>query len=177
MAKTARPLARLAPAAALLVLTALPAAAQLLCTMPNGVTITKNIGDCPADATLVRKPNGDIVRSAPPKPPAKAPPKATAAAPPPPAAQPAAPSAYDLAQYVCEAFKKVGASECDVDSNVFTTSYINTTLAIAPHQARVTCNDVAATMRQATNAFTARPWEIRIYSPFSGARPIATCAL
>lgn len=166
------------------------ASAQLLCTMPNGVVITKNIGNCPADATLVRKTNGDVVRSAPlPKPtPQQRPAQATTAAP-----QPAAPQApppahaaraarpeptdYDTAQVACKAFKQSGASECTVDTSVLGTSYINTTIAMAPHLALVTCKDVAASLHQATRAFAARNWEIRIYSPFSGNRPIASCEL
>lgn len=172
-----------------ILITLLPgaASAQLLCTMPNGVVITKNIGNCPSDATLVRKTNGDVVRSAPlpkpaqPKRPAQAvtaaPRPAAPQAPPPANAARPEPTDYDVAQVACKAFRQSGASECTVDTSVFGTSYINTTMAMAPHHALVTCKDVVASLHQATRAFAARNWEIRIYSPFSGNRPIASCEL
>ena len=157
------------------------AAAQLACTMPNGVVITKNFGSCPADAIKIQAADGTLLPITPPR-----------ASKPPPApvqraatikAQPAAttakiePSAYDYAQFICKAFKSVGATECKVDSSVFSTSYVDATFATSPGNAAIACKDAAATMRQQTKAFGSDKWVIRIYSPFSGNRPIATCDL
>lgn len=171
---------RTACTAALVATIPAPAGAQLLCTMPNGVTITKNLGDCPTDATMVRKQNGEIVRDSTPRPSSQPGRAAGNHAKPQPAPTPAPqqqPSAYEMAQLACTAFRQAGASECTVDSSVFSTSYINTTIATSPYLAAYTCKDVAATMRQATSAFRGAAWEIRIYHPFSGQRPIASCQL
>ena len=159
---------RFAGAAALATIT--PAtSAQLLCTMPNGIIIKRNIGDCPADATLVRKQTGEVVREAPPKQSPQAPPKQAQQA------APAQRTAYDVAQLACQAMRTSGATECTIDSSVFTTSYVNATLATTPRNATYTCKDLARAMRKGSQEFASRAWEVRIYSPFSGTRPIAAC--
>lgn len=161
----------------------LAASAQLACTMPNGVVITKNFGDCPADAVKIQKPDGTLLPVAPPRPKNAPRPvqRATATAPPAPAPAPAPaalpPNAYEYAQIICRAFEQVGATECEIDSSVFSTSYINATFATSPQRAATACSDVVTAMHKKTSAFGRGNWKIRIYSPFSGTRPIAACNL
>lgn len=158
--------------------------AQIKCTMPNGVVITQQLGECPRGATKAQGPDGKLLALPPPLPsPAKRTPApqtgtieahqaATRTTPAPPQ-----PSAYDYAQVICQAFEQAGASTCDVNSNVFSESTIETTLAISAPDALITCKDVAASMRAKTKVFETRPWKILIFSPYSGNRPTASCKL
>lgn len=165
------------------------AQAQVKCTMPNGVVITQQLGGCPSGAVKARAADGSEIALPPPA--SKSPPtqSATAAQPnpaPAPAPTPASPvatqrrtepSAYEFAQVICKAFEQVGATTCDINSNILSDSTIETTLAISPGNAALTCKDVAASMRAKTNAFDNKNWKILIFSPFSGNRPIAACRL
>lgn len=161
--------------------------AQVRCTMPNGVVITQQLGNCPQGATKAQAADGTpIALPPPPKPAAPAPKVAApkpAAATPAPAASPAPaptqaqPGAYDYARLICKAFEQSGATTCEINSNIFSDSTIETTLATTPASAAVTCKDVAASMRAKTKAFQEKNWRILIFSPFSGNRPIANCKL
>lgn len=158
------------------------AGAQVKCTMPNGVTITQQLGNCPNGAVRAQTADGKPIALPASKP--KAPPvaPATQTAPQPrPLAQaqskPEEPTDFEYAKLICLAFEQVGATTCDVESNVFSDSTIQTTLAMSPSSAAYTCKDVAATMRAKTRAFEGKNWKIQIFSPFSGNRPIASCKL
>lgn len=154
--------------------------AQLKCTMPNGVTITRQIGDCPADAVRIIGPDGKqlpVKKKPPPNPKPTAQATTRSTAPEPAPAAPTEPSAYEYAGLICKALEQSGATTCDVNSNVFSTSTIEATLATSPSNAVVTCKELAAIMRSKTRAFEAKEWKILIFSPFSGNRPIATCRL
>lgn len=152
-----------------------PAQAQLQCTMPNGVTITRQFGDCPRDSVKIVGPDGKLVQSQ--QRPQVAPKPAVQAAAAPAPTPAADPSAYDYARLICKALEQSGATTCDVNSNVFSTSTIEATLATSPSSASLTCNELAAIMRSKTRAFEAKEWKILIFSPFSGNRPIAACKL
>ena len=159
--------------------------AQVRCTMPNGVVITQQLGNCPQGATKAQAADGTPIALPPPPKPAVppqkvAPPKPAAAAPAPaqgPAPTQAQPGAYDYARLICKAFEQSGATTCEINSNILSDSTIETTLATTPASAAATCKDVAASIRAKTNAFQEKNWRILIFSPFSGNRPIANCKL
>ena len=161
------------------------AQAQVKCTMPNGVVITQQLGGCPSGAVKARAADGSEITLPPPKRPTPPPQSASAPQQQPAPAPPATatvqrrpePSAYEFAQVICKAFEQVGATTCDINSNILSDSTIETTLAISPSNASLTCNEVAASMRAKTNAFDGKNWKILIFSPFSGNRPIAACRL
>ena len=175
---------RLIGAAALIAATQ-TAQAQVRCTMPNGVVITQQLGNCPQGATKAQAADGTPIALPPPPKPAvppqkAAPPKPAAAAPAPaqaPVPAQAQPGAYDYARLICKAFEQSGATTCEINSNIFSDSTIETTLATTPASAAATCKDVAASMRAKTKAFQEKNWRILIFSPFSGNRPIANCKL
>jgi len=172
--------------ATLLAIAITPSAqAQVKCTMPNGVVITQQLGGCPNGAIKARAADGSEIAL---PPPASKSPSAQSAVAPQPKPTPAPtlpattqrrtePSAYEFAQVICKAFEQVGATTCDINSNILSDSTIETTLAISPSNAALTCRDVAASMRAKTNAFDDKNWKILIFSPFSGNRPIASCRL
>lgn len=159
--------------------------AQVRCTMPNGVVITQQLGNCPQGATKAQAADGTPIALPPPPKPAVppqkvAPPKPAAAAPAPaqaPTPAQAQPGAYDYARLICKAFEQSGATTCEINSNILSDSTIETTLATTPASAAATCKDVAASIRAKTNAFQEKNWRILIFSPFSGNRPIANCKL
>lgn len=159
--------------------------AQVRCTMPNGVVITQQLGNCPQGATKAQAADGTPIALPPPPKPAvppqkAAPPKPAAAAPAPaqaPVPAQAQPGAYDYARLICKAFEQSGATTCEINSNIFSDSTIETTLATTPASAAVTCKDVAASIRAKTKVFQEKNWRILIFSPFSGNRPIANCKL
>lgn len=159
--------------------------AQVRCTMPNGVVITQQLGNCPQGATKAQAADGTPIALPPPPKPAvppqkAAPPKPAAAAPAPaqaPVPAQAQPGAYDYARLICKAFEQSGATTCEINSNIFSDSTIEATLATTPASAAATCKDVAASMRAKTKAFQEKNWRILIFSPFSGNRPIANCKL
>lgn len=153
--------------------------------MPNGVVITQQLGGCPSGAVKAQAADGSAIPLPPPKKPApqaqstaaQQPTPTAATAPPAPAQRRPEPSAYEFAQVICKAFEQVGATTCDINSNILSDSTIETTLAISPSNAALTCKDVAASMRAKTDAFNQKNWKILIFSPFSGNRPIASCRL
>ena len=175
---------RLLSTAAILA-TATATHAQVRCTMPNGVTITQQLGNCPQGAVKAQAPDGTAIALPPPPKPAPPAAKATAtkpatASPAPataPVAAPAQPGAYDYARLICKAFEQSGATTCEINSNILSDSTIETTLATSPANAAIICKDVAASARSKTKAFSEKNWRILIFSPFSGNRPIANCKL
>lgn len=166
---------------AALATTQLAAIAQVTCTMPNGVVITQKLSSsCPVGAVKGQTLDGKPVALSVP-PPKEIPPAASRVplpvakpvqAPPPPTDQ-----SYEYAKSICTLLEGAGATTCEVNSNIFSTSTIEATLATSPTDAAQSCRYIAATMRAKTNAFQSKNWKILIFSPFSGNRPIATCEL
>ncbi len=170
-------------------LLAAPASAAIDCLMPNGKTITFQTRDaCPADASQVDA-QGNVVRPpiprpAPPKPtpssPSSAQPSATAPRSRPAPSAPMVVTVYEAADAMCSLLKRGGAAtQCEVDPNILSNSYINITSNATPRQAMMDCSIIASSLRQSTSLEDRRlrTWEIRIFSPFSGSRPIAACYL
>jgi hypothetical protein len=154
------------------------AQAQVRCKMPNGVVIEQKLAQsCPAGASQLDA-NGTVIAPAarPPTASQRTPAQASTAQAPV-AVQPSEPSAYEYAGLICKALEQSGATTCDVNSNLLSTSTIEATLPTTPSSASRTCNELAAIMRSKTKAFEAKEWKILIYSPFSGNRPIASCRL
>lgn len=154
----------------------------LLCTMPNGVTISQRTGDCPRDAVRVVTLEGKVIRTEalPPKWPASRPVQQ-----PRPAAKPSAPAAAkerDIAQEaytICTMLKAIGATTCEVKVNVFSSSFIEATLPTTPRDAKGVCQKMVEITRQRPGSpFIGRGWELRMFSPLgSGTRPMAVCTL
>ena len=160
----------------------------LLCTMPNGVTIEKRIGDCPDDAVRVVTAEGKLIRNkALPstKSPARLsePAKATPVqAPPAKAAAPSSAKERDIVQEahaICTVLKTIGATTCEVNVNIFSSSSIEATLPTTPRDAKGTCHKMVEITRQRPGSpFIGRGWELRMFSPFgNGNRPMAVCTL
>lgn len=170
-------------AVAIYAITPLLVNAQLACTMPNGVVITRNIGNCPDDAIKIQAADGTLLPIKPPRikqAPQPAQQLRTTEKPLqlPPRPAPPVKTAYDYALFICETFEKSDASDCKVNSSVFSTSYIDMTLpGKTPLQASAGCQQLVSVMRQKTKAFSSKEWKVRMFSPFSGNRPIATCTL
>lgn len=153
--------------------------AQVKCTMPNGVVITQKLStSCPVGAikgqTLDGKP---VALSAPQAKAAQptaipAPTTTTQTARPPPTDH-----SYEYAKVICSILESAGATTCEVNSNIFSTSTIEATLATSPTDAAQSCRLIAATTRGKTTAFQGKNWKLLIFSPFSGNRPIAACEL
>lgn len=167
--------------AATLATTQLVAIAQVKCTMPNGVVITQQLSSsCPLGAvkgqTLDGKP---VALSVPPTKDKPAMVTQTQQPIPKPASPPPAPidHSYEYAKAICTLLEGAGATTCEVNSNIFSTSTIEATLATSPKDASQSCRFIASTMRSKTNAFQSKNWKILIFSPFSGNRPIAACEL
>lgn len=158
--------------------------AQLKCTMPNGVVITQQLSECPRGAVAATTLDG---KAAPlPKPritetPRSTPTPAQAARPAVPPTAPARAAApektsYEAARLVCEVLTTAGATTCEINSNVFSKSTIEATIATSPSDAAQSCRLIASTVRSKTNVFGGN-WRILIFSPFSGNRPIGACDL
>lgn len=167
----------------LLALAPLPVLAAVDCRMPNGKVVTFGaMAACPADAAQLDA-RGNVVRPA-----AKPAAPAKSAAPIRPAAPlaeiqrtPARPSGVPLvanaAQALCQLVRQRGlASECAVHVNFLSTSSVDLTVNTPLSKARSECLTVAVMLRQATpEDARASAWEVRLFSPFSGSRPIAVC--
>jgi hypothetical protein len=54
---------------------------------------------------------------------------------------------------------------------------VDIAIDFTPGQARELCEHLPAMMLQGTKIVFDRGWQLRIYSPFSGQRPIASCDL
>lgn len=173
-----RPLAAIAIAIAAIM--GANANAAIDCRMPNGKTVTfRSAAQCPPDAAQVDA-AGKVIRPPRVQPAAPAKPSAPAVvAAPTPAPQRAKPTAYEVALAACDQLKSRGAaSECKVDSNILSTSTIDITTNEPPRTAWASCVTLASTLRKlAPDDFAARAWEMRLFSPFSGNRPIGTCQL
>lgn len=150
--------------------------------MPNGKVVTfSSMAACPADAAQLDA-QGKVVR-----PPAVQPKPAAPARAAPSAAKPVEThvvrpperTVYEAATYLCEGLKATGdASECKVDTGIFSASTIEVTTMSSPRLAFSNCVAIAQQLRKLAPADArATNWEIRLYSPFSGSRPTGTCKL
>lgn len=156
------------------------ASGELLCLMPNGVTVTRQLGDCPDDARRVTTGDGVVVRDGPIAKPEAEPPPAPAPAPAAPVVRTppkAEKTAYDYAMVICRLYRAAGATQCKVHTHWLRESEIEVTIHAAPSQAAADCREVVRAMRAQTGVFGRGEWQIMVYSPFSGDRPIATCDL
>ena len=80
----------------------------------------------------------------------------------------------DDAYHLCNALEATGAtSECEVKG---WGSTVDATIDTNSSQAKQLCGGVAKMMSKQTNSFSGK-WKLRIFSPFSGNRPIASCVL
>ncbi|MDP1651593.1 MAG: zinc ribbon domain-containing protein [Rhodocyclaceae bacterium] len=82
----------------------------------------------------------------------------------------------DDASMLCKAMKGTrGTTECSVNVS---DSVIDVTIDTTGAEARKICSRTAGLMATETeNIADLRSWTLRIYSPYSGNRPIATCLL
>lgn len=154
---------------------------QIKCTMPNGVVSTFNLADkCPDgavksekhDATEPMQPKFRGVYREPVPLPARVEPKAPAREPP--------KKERDIvneAYAICVLLKMNGATTCDVNVNVFSSSFIDATLPTSPQNAQMACLNIASQTRQPDSPFVGRGWQLKIFSPYGKDRPIAACTL
>ena len=87
---------------------------------------------------------------------------------------PAQPEITDHALAVCSALKNSGATECEL--TVFSQA-IDARVNVSASDAAVLCKGITVLVRQQTTAFNGTEWQIRVFSPFSGDHPLATCPL
>ena len=75
---------------------------------------------------------------------------------------------------LCESFENTGvATECDVS---VTSRSVDVWIDTTGTEARKMCAGTVQMLAQHTRSFQGR-WRLRIFSPFSGDHPIATCRL
>jgi len=82
--------------------------------------------------------------------------------------------AVEAAFMLCSAMKNTGlTTECEVKG---WGSSVDVRMDTNGEEARKICVGVVKMMAAKTNAFNGK-WELRIFSPFSGEHPIASCTL
>jgi hypothetical protein len=92
-------------------------------------------------------------------------------------ATPPSPTVSDNAFKVCEAVKNTGmASECDVNVSISGGSNIDVRVDTNAHEAKNMCLGMVSLLAKKTTGFNGA-WHLRIFSPFSGEHPLATCIL
>lgn len=80
----------------------------------------------------------------------------------------------DDAYHLCSALERTGATtECEVNG---WNSTVDATIDTNSSQAKQLCGGVAKMMAKQTRTFAGK-WKLRIFSPYSGERPIASCLL
>lgn len=79
---------------------------------------------------------------------------------------------------LCAVFDGMGqTSGCEVKSATLNTPpSVDVTIDTNGSEARKICNGVADMMAKQTRSFAGK-WKLRIFSPYSGQRPIAVCTL
>lgn len=76
---------------------------------------------------------------------------------------------------LCQMMKETGlTTQCSVNGGG---SAVDVTIDINSAEARKTCVGVADNMAKITTSFAGHNWQLQIFSPYSGERPIATCPL
>lgn len=88
------------------------------------------------------------------------------------------PDAVSDAFGVCAVFDGTGlTTQCEVKSATLSTPpSVDVTIDTNGSDARKMCAGIADMMAKQTHSFAGK-WRLRIFSPYSGQRPIATCAL
>ena len=179
---------------ALLTTAAIQAHAAWECKMPNGLTVYRQLSECPVDA-VEKKSIEQMPERLPSKPPpskssikatselvftpipgtritatdaAKAP---TSAATPTPKAQP---TEIDYAVAVCVKLKLLGATQCDTDYNIFSASKVTATVPANSQTAQLVCLGIANETK--TQRLFHSHWILELNNPYS-VRPIASCRL
>ena len=75
---------------------------------------------------------------------------------------------------VCEAFQNTGlVTECDVNGS---DEFIDVRIDTSGAEARKICSQIIPMVSKHTRKFSGR-WKLRIFSPYSGSRPITMCVL
>ena len=85
-----------------------------------------------------------------------------------------APEVTDHALAVCNSLKNTGATECEL--SVFSQA-IDARINVSAADAGTLCTGIAGLVRKQTTAFNGTAWQIRIFSPFSGDHPLASCSI
>lgn len=75
---------------------------------------------------------------------------------------------------MCQGLEASNATQCEI--NHFK-STIDATFNASGSEARTICTGVASAMANYTASLRSGGWKLRIFSPYSGERPIATCNL
>lgn len=158
------------------------------CKMPNGLTIYKQLTECPADA-VSKKEVAQVPDKLPTKPPPRTTPQKQAelTLTPIPGAratlqdvekqtQKSRPTSIqaDPANAVCLKLRVLGATTCDIDFNLFSVSTITATVPANPETAQLVCLGIANETRK-EHLFQSH-WELQLHNPYS-VRPIASCRL
>ena len=159
----------------------LAAAAQIKCTMPNGVVSIFKLADKCPDGAVKSEKNG-VIENIRPKPKEiyrqpTLPPIRTESKAPPSEAPKDALDILNEANGICAKLRLGGATTCEIDLNIFSASVIDVTLATNPTDALMTCLLVANQTRRPNSPFAGRGWQMKIFSPYGNSRPIAACSL
>ncbi len=178
----------------LLAAAALQAHAAWECQMPNGLTIYRQMSECPADAVekkIIEQVPEKLPSNPPPSKPSPrntqelvftpipstrvtAPGAAQAPMSPATAAAKAQPTEIDYAGAVCVKLKLLGATHCATDYNIFSASKVTATVPATSETARWACLGIANEIR--TQRLFQSHWVLELNNPYS-IRPIATCRL
>lgn len=85
-------------------------------------------------------------------------------------------NSLDDAYKVCDALRNTRmVSECEVKVRILDGNVIDARIDTTGLEAQRICDGIGGLLKGVTG-FT-EPWELRIFSPFSGDHPVATCAL
>jgi hypothetical protein len=84
------------------------------------------------------------------------------------------PDAVDAAFGVCDMMGNTSVvSECDVQG---WGSTVDVTIDTVGTEAIEMCSDTTTLIAARTSLFSGKGWQLRIFSPYSGDRPLASCA-
>jgi hypothetical protein len=84
------------------------------------------------------------------------------------------PNAVDAASAVCAMMENTNlVSECEVQG---WGSTVDVTIDTVGPEAIKMCSDTTTLIASQTSLFSGRGWRLRIFSPYSGDRPLASCA-
>lgn len=164
------------------------------CKMPNGLTVYRQLSECPADS-VEKKSIDQVPEQLPNKPPPTKPPPqktpeltftpipgtritnadaAKAPAPPGKPTQNTQPTEIDYAGAVCVKLKLMGATQCDTDYNIFSASKVTATIPANTKTAQLVCLGIANESK--SQRLFHSHWVLELNNPYS-VRPIATCRL
>lgn len=87
-------------------------------------------------------------------------------------------SAVDAAYAICKMARTApSVTQCDVEVNFLSNNNISLVQTSTPNIAQANCRDLSSAARKLSREYSDGRWEVLIYSPFSGKRPIARCAI